>query len=109
MADSVIALLPDIGGEVSLPATLSADQRALLIEAMPHLGQRAKTLIELAKAAEFLFAERPLTLDEKAAKLIDDDARLLLKELHADLSEAGRLVKRYRRADDPQFWRASRN
>ena len=88
LADSVIALLPAIADQVSLPIPLTADQRAQLITAMPHLGQRAKTLIELAKAAEFLFAERPLALDDKAAKLIDDDARLLLKELHSDLSAA---------------------
>ena len=88
LADSVIALLPAVADQVSLPIPLTDDQRAQLITAMPHLGQRAKTLIELAKAAEFLFAERPLALDDKAAKLIDDDARLLLKELHSDLSAA---------------------
>ena len=87
VADSVIALVPGIADQVSLPQTFSDDQRELLVEAMPHLGQRAKTLIELAKAAEFLFAERPLALDDKAAKLINEDARLLLKELHSDLSE----------------------
>ncbi len=38
---------------------------------MPGLKERAKTLLELADGAAFLFAERPLTLDEKAAGLVE--------------------------------------
>ncbi|MGI9416028.1 MAG: glutamate--tRNA ligase, partial [Hyphomicrobiales bacterium] len=88
LADAVIDLLPDIAGQTSLPGELTPDQRARLIAAMPHLGQRAKTLVDIAKAAGFLFAERPLALDDKAAKLIDDGARTILRDLHADLAAA---------------------
>ena len=88
LADAVIDLLPDIAGQTSLPGELTPDQRARLIAAMPHLGQRAKTLVDIAKAAGFLFAERPLALDDKAAKLIDDGARSILRDLHADLAAA---------------------
>jgi glutamyl-tRNA synthetase len=46
--------------------------RAKLLAAMPGLKERAKTLVELLDGAAFLFAERPLAMDEKAQKLIVD-------------------------------------
>src|SRR5262249_61974488 len=53
---------------------------------MGGLKERAKTLVELADGASFILAERPLTLDEKAAALLTVDARALLSELSADLN-----------------------
>ncbi len=50
----------------------------LLAEAMPFLKVRAKDLNELAAGAAFLFAQRPLVLDDKAAALLTDEARALL-------------------------------
>ena len=49
--------------------------------ALPGLKERAKTLVELVEGASFLFADRPLVLDEKAAKLIDGDAQAVLTGL----------------------------
>ena len=45
---------------------------------MAGLKERAKTLVELADGAAFLFAERPLPLDEKAASLLGEPARQVL-------------------------------
>ena len=42
---------------------------------MPGLKERAKTLVELADGAAFLFAERPLPIDEKAAALLGAPTR----------------------------------
>ncbi|MEM7700496.1 MAG: glutamate--tRNA ligase [Pseudomonadota bacterium] len=50
----------------------------LLLEAMPVLKPRAKNLDELAEASKFLFAKLPLSMTEKAAKLLDDDGRARL-------------------------------
>ncbi len=56
----------------------------LLTRAMPVLKVRAKDLNELAAGAHFLFAQRPLALDEKAESLLTADARkLLVKIAHA--------------------------
>ena len=63
-----------------------APDLALLTRAMPELKPRAKTLDEIADGATFLFVARPLTLDEKAAALLTDDAQTLLGEAHAALS-----------------------
>jgi len=65
---------------------LDANGTALLSRAMPELKARAHDLNELADGATFLFASRPLDLDEKAAALVTDDARPLLAAAHATLS-----------------------
>ena len=54
---------------------LDASMRAKLCAAMPGLKERAKTLIELLDGAKFLFAERPLVLDAKAASILDAGGR----------------------------------
>ena len=53
-------------------AALDERQRAQLLAAMPGLKERARTLVELWDGASFLFAQRPLALDDKAAALIAD-------------------------------------
>ncbi|GAA4025675.1 glutamate--tRNA ligase [Sphingomonas rosea] len=65
---------------------LEGEDLALLERAMPELKARAKDLNELSAAADFLFAQRPLELDEKATSLLDGIARALLGRLHAALS-----------------------
>ena len=50
----------------------------LLAQAMPVLKVRAKDLNELAANAAFLFAQRPLSIEDKAAALLTEDARALL-------------------------------
>jgi glutamyl-tRNA synthetase len=58
----------------------------LLAQAMPHLQPRAQDLLEIARAAAFLFAARPLVLDAKAEALLTPEARALLGEIHAVLA-----------------------
>jgi glutamyl-tRNA synthetase len=64
---------------------LSAEQKLLLMKAMPELKPRANTLIQLADGARFLFAARPLDVDESAAALLTEDARSLLAAAHKSL------------------------
>jgi len=59
---------------------------ALLTTAMPVLKVRAKDLNELAAGAAFLFAQRPVTLEDKAAALLTPEARGLLARLEQPLS-----------------------
>ncbi|HMM65075.1 MAG TPA: glutamate--tRNA ligase [Mesorhizobium sp.] len=63
--------------------------RAQLLQAMPGLKERAKTLVELADSAAFIVAERPLTLDEKAQAILDADARAVLKALLPEFRALG--------------------
>ena len=67
---------------------ISYKQLPLLIRAMPELKPRANDLNQLAESAEFLFAERPLAMDDKASALLTDEARGHLSLVHATLSAA---------------------
>src|ERR1700748_362083 len=57
MFERVLDYVPD---RAELKAKLNATTRAQLLQAMPHLKERAKTLIELIDASYFIFAARPL-------------------------------------------------
>src|SRR5207237_8672702 len=61
--------------------------RAQLLKAMPALKERAKTLIELIDGAYFIFADRPLELDPKAAALLTGENRKLIGQLHSALEK----------------------
>jgi glutamyl-tRNA synthetase len=65
-------ILPEIGNERGIGAPLAPTLREKLTAAMPGLKERAKTLVELLDSAYYLYAQRPLRLDEKAAGLLSD-------------------------------------
>jgi len=54
---------------------------------MKGLKQRAKTLVELAEAARFYVAARPLKPDDKAARLLTQEAKAVLKDLARHLAQ----------------------
>jgi glutamyl-tRNA synthetase len=64
----------------------TAGDKALLLRAMPELKARAHTLIELADGARFLFAKRPLDIDEAASALLTAEAREMLHRTHEQLA-----------------------
>ncbi len=72
--------------EAQLDIELTGDSLTLLRDAMPHLRERAKNLVELAEGTHFLYAARPLVLDEKAETLLDPAARQLLVTIHNSLA-----------------------
>jgi glutamyl-tRNA synthetase len=69
------------------PRTLDATAKARLIAAMPGLKERAKTIVELSKAAEFLFTDGPRSLDAEAEKLLAPEARATLAALTGELAQ----------------------
>ncbi len=73
-------LLPPVTAriETTLGRPLDTTERARLDAALPGLRPRARTMIEIADGALFLFRTRPLTLDAQAAKLVSAEARRLL-------------------------------
>ena len=62
------------------PGSTSA-KRTQLRAAIPGLKERAKTLVELLDGAGFLFAARPLPMDEKAADILAKGGRAHLAAL----------------------------
>ena len=73
--------LPHLPGGPEMAMKLNETTRAQLQRALPGLKERAKTLIELTDGAAFLFAERPLALDAKAADILARAGRLHLRAL----------------------------
>jgi glutamyl-tRNA synthetase len=79
-------VLPYVPSGADLAGKLDDALRGKLVAAMPGLKERAKTLVELIESARYLYADRPLTLDDKAAALITPEARGLLGNLSRDLA-----------------------
>ncbi|MBI3676530.1 MAG: glutamate--tRNA ligase [Proteobacteria bacterium] len=77
LADIVLQHL----GRQNPPVLLDAEKKARLISAMPGLKERAKTVLELAQAAEFLYTDGPRTLDDQAAKLLTGEAKAAIAAL----------------------------
>jgi len=83
--DEIVAqlktLVPDLADGGPLLERIGEDGWSKLERAMPGLKERAKSLIELLDSADYLFASRPLELDDKARKLLDDGGRETLAAL----------------------------
>jgi glutamyl-tRNA synthetase len=73
-----IDFLPHAEGGAALRAKIDDAMMAKLLRAMPGLKERAKTLVELMTGAQFLFAQRPLAMDEKAAQIIREGGKEVL-------------------------------
>jgi glutamyl-tRNA synthetase len=82
MFEGVLDYVPD---GANLKAKLNDTTRAQLLQAMPSLKERAKTLIELIDSAYYIFADRPLELDTKAEAVLTRENRELIGHLRAAL------------------------
>jgi glutamyl-tRNA synthetase len=80
-------LLPHIAGGQELASKMTPALRGKLLTAMPALKERAKTLVELFDATRFLWASRPLDLNDQAKAILTAEAKsataALLPELEA--------------------------
>ncbi|MET3646948.1 glutamate--tRNA ligase [Phyllobacterium ifriqiyense] len=86
LVKAMIDVLPEIEGGADIISRLNDTTRAQLLAAMPGLKERAKTLVELADSAKYLFAERPLPLDEKASTLLNEEGLTVLRGVLPDLA-----------------------
>ncbi len=77
LVDALEKFLPELPDGADLAPRFSV-LRARVLAIMPGLKERAKTLIELFDGTRFLFAERPLQLEEKAKTILSDQARAIL-------------------------------
>jgi glutamyl-tRNA synthetase len=83
MFEDVLSYVPN---GLPLKAKLNAATRAQLLQAMPGLKERAKTLVELIDNANFIFADRPLVMEPKAAALLTPETRVLLAKIRPALA-----------------------
>jgi len=83
---AIDALLPHIADGSALAAKLTNERRQQWLAAMPSLKERAKTLLDLIDGAHFLFAARPIPLDDKAKALLSADAKTILGQAAGELA-----------------------
>ena len=86
LVKAMIDILPEIEGGAEMLSRLDDNMQKQLLAAMPGLKERAKTLVELADSAKYLFAKRPLALDEKAYALLNEEGRSILSGVLPDLA-----------------------
>ncbi|QPC87784.1 glutamate--tRNA ligase [Mesorhizobium sp. NBSH29] len=89
LLERLVETLPYLEGGPAMADALTPERKAQLLAAMPGLKERAKTLNELVEGAGFLFATRPLALDDKATGLLDAPAKEILKGAKAALEKVG--------------------
>jgi glutamyl-tRNA synthetase len=89
LVSELIAFLPHAEGGLKLLAKLDDAKCGQLRKAMAGLKERAKTLVELKNGAAYLFAVRPLTMNEKAKQIIADGGKGALLELLPVLNACG--------------------
>ncbi|MCT8974362.1 glutamate--tRNA ligase [Microbaculum marinisediminis] len=73
--DALMENLPYLPEGPAYESRLDAVKSDRIRQAMPGLKERAKNLAELLESTKFLVEDRPLSLDQKAAKILDDGAR----------------------------------
>ena len=78
-------LLPHIAGGQELASKMTPALHGKLLTAMPGLKERAKTLVELFDATRFLWASRPLSLNDRAKALLTPQAKSLTAALLPEL------------------------
>jgi glutamyl-tRNA synthetase len=80
-----LATLPYLENGAVIAHRLDEGRKVQLLTAMPGLKDRAKTLVELVDGAAFLFAQRPLAVEEKAAAVLGERPNAVLKGAHGAL------------------------
>jgi glutamyl-tRNA synthetase len=86
LVGAIERLLPHLANGAGLAAKFTPDLKVKFCAAMPGLKERAKNLVELIDSARFLYAERPIAIDEKAKPLLNLQACAIIAELLPDLS-----------------------
>src|SRR5471032_1281567 len=85
---AIEGLLPHIAGGQELASKMAPALHGKLLLAMPGLKERAKTLVELFDASRFLWASRPLDINDQAKVLLTPEAKALIAALLPELEAA---------------------
>ena len=90
-----------------LKAKLNDTTRAQLLQAMPSLKERAKTLLELIDGSYFIFADRPLEIEPKAPALLTPETRALIGQAPRRAGSGHRLERGDHRSRHAEFRRST--
>jgi glutamyl-tRNA synthetase len=76
-----LSFLPHVENGPAMLAKIDGAMNAKILKALPGLKDRAKTLVELMNSTGYLFAVRPLQMDDKAKALLNDEGKTAAKTL----------------------------
>jgi glutamyl-tRNA synthetase len=76
-----LSFLPHVENGPTMLAKIDGAMNAKILKALPGLKDRAKTLVELMNSTGYLFAVRPLQMDDKAKALLNDEGKAAAKTL----------------------------
>ena len=85
---ATLDVLPHVEGGAEIATRLDDTKKAQWLAAMPGLKERAKTLVELIDGSRFLFATRPIPMDDKARDILAKDGKAILARLIPRLEAA---------------------
>ncbi|WP_041320066.1 glutamate--tRNA ligase [Hyphomicrobium denitrificans] len=89
LAREVLRQIPVASTGADLASRFAAKGWDTFLRAIPALKERSKTLTELVGGALFMVAERPVQLEDKAAKLLNAEGRTSNAAVHKILSAIG--------------------
>lgn len=75
------SIVPELPADKRPPNAGGEEAWRRLLQAMPGLKARAKTVLDILDAGRFVFVSRPLDIDDKAGALLDDAARRMLSAM----------------------------
>jgi glutamyl-tRNA synthetase len=75
LLEAFLSFLPHVENGPAMLTKIDSTMKAKLLRALPGLKDRAKTLVELMTSMGYLFAVRPLTMDDKARALLNDEGK----------------------------------
>ncbi|MEL7428845.1 MAG: glutamate--tRNA ligase, partial [Pseudomonadota bacterium] len=81
LIERMMAILPEMENGTTLEASLTPENRKWLEAGIPALSERAKTLVELWQAADFVLAKRPIAMEDKALALASGENRDVLRAI----------------------------
>jgi len=81
LLERVIAILPEVEDGTAIANKITPEVRDWLIAAMPALSERAKTLLDIIGGMDFILADLPLKMDEKATALTSGDNVAILQKV----------------------------
>ena len=88
LLNALLEALPHLPGHDVWPSPLDETMMNRLTLALPSLKSRAKTLVDLVIGAEFLFAARPIPIEDKPTKALQkENAAGILKGVAAVLED----------------------
>ncbi len=81
LLEQFLQFLPHVENGPDMLAKIDPPMKAKLLRALPGLKDRAKTLVELMNSCGYLFALRPIAMDDKAKALLNDEGKAAAKSL----------------------------